>query len=383
MACAVAHPLTPVLAQVSFQSQTGRRRQGKPDGEAIARHGEARFAQYLRRICVAASGWVASICSMNASRQIEVLDPRYNPGHGPVDDGGAVVETSVEALRWEPRTPPAAPPGPLAFVDGAQRVEAWLRVASDGDPIPTSAAAIAIGVGAVIAVPGNVPTIVHTTIERLVVTSGPGTLGLPATDGIAWRSVAATQPGPDPIAQIVSGQRSQLEHTVAERVATRDGLVVLDGRRAFVREGDGPIMGAIKSHQRAYLHDEAAAVMAALGVGQRTPLFAIGDDRWSWYQRLPVLNPTGWQGILRGELPQTLGIAAAAALADRATRELPRFAGIPHRDPRAPQNLTPIGALEAHLRRRLGDRRLMLRLIRRAAHQAGIESLPAEFEAAA
>jgi hypothetical protein len=123
--------------------------------------------------------------------------------------------------------------------------------------------------------------------------------------------------------------------------------------------------------------------MAALGVGQRTPLFAIGDDRLSWYQRLPVASPQGWKGILRGELPQSLGIAHAATLADRATRELPRFSGLAHRDPRAPQNLTPVGALEGHLRRRLGDRRLVLRTIRRAAVQAGIDSVGIELDEAA
>jgi uncharacterized protein len=319
---------------------------------------------------------------MRPPNQIEVLDPRYDPGHGPVVDAGAQVDINVEPLSWEPRTPPPAPIGPLAFIDGAQRVEAWLRAIGTGDA-PVGAAAVAIGVGAVVALPGEVPHIVETTVERLVVTRGAETLHLAATDGISWRSLAATQPGPDPIAQTVSVHRSQLEHTLAERVATPDGLVVLDGRRAFVREGVGPIMGAIKSHQRAYLQGDAADVMAALGVGQRTPLFAIGHDRWSWYQRLPVADPRGWQGILRGELPQTLGVAEAAALADRATRELPRFAGIPHRDPRAPQNLTPIGALEDYLRRRLGDRRVILRLIRRAALQAGIESLPAGLEQAA
>ena len=319
---------------------------------------------------------------MPALAQIEVLDPRYDPGRGPTDDAGAAVLIDVEPFRWEPRTPPPAPIGPLAFVDGAQRVEAWLRTEVDANPTPTTAAAVALAVGAVLAIPGQVPTVVETFVERLVIASGSEPLALPVTDGISWRSLVATQPGPDSLGQTVGSHRSQLEHMVAERVATPDGLVVLDGRRAFVREGPGPIMGAIKSHQRVYLHDEAAAVMAALGVGQRTPLFAIGDDRWSWYQRLPVPAPRGWRGILRGELPQTLGVSSAAALADRATRELPHFAGIPHRDPRAPQNLTPIGALEAHLRRRLGDRRLMLRVIRRAAHRAGIESVPVEFEAA-
>ena len=40
---------------------------------------------------------------------------------------------------------------------------------------------------------------------------------------------------------------------------------------------------------------------------------------------------------------------------------LPRFVPSRTRDPRAPQNLVPIGALEQHLRRGLGDARLIHR----------------------
>ena len=42
---------------------------------------------------------------------------------------------------------------------------------------------------------------------------------------------------------------------------------------------------------------------------------------------------------------------------------LPGFASSPIRDPRAPQNLYPIGALEDHLRRRMGDQEFIRRSI--------------------
>ena len=38
---------------------------------------------------------------------------------------------------------------------------------------------------------------------------------------------------------------------------------------------------------------------------------------------------------------------------------LPRFASSPYKDPRAPQNLTPIAGLERKLRGMLGDQRLL------------------------
>ena len=45
---------------------------------------------------------------------------------------------------------------------------------------------------------------------------------------------------------------------------------------------------------------------------------------------------------------------------------LPPLASSPHKDPRAPQNLVPIGGLERELRRRLGDQQLLYRSLRAA-----------------
>ena len=46
---------------------------------------------------------------------------------------------------------------------------------------------------------------------------------------------------------------------------------------------------------------------------------------------------------------------------------LGRYASEPYKDPRAPQNLYPIGGLERDLRHRLGDARLVFRALRVAA----------------
>jgi len=59
---------------------------------------------------------------------------------------------------------------------------------------------------------------------------------------------------------------------------------------------------------------------------------------------------------------------------DQAAAILPRYAGVAHRDPRAPQNLQPVGALEAHLRHLLGDPGLAYRAVREAV--AGMTELP-------
>ncbi|MDQ4095419.1 MAG: hypothetical protein M3174_04335, partial [Actinomycetota bacterium] len=50
-----------------------------------------------------------------------------------------------------------------------------------------------------------------------------------------------------------------------------------------------------------------------------------------------------------------LGGGRAAEIADIVACHLPTFAGRPGVDPRAPQNLTPVGALEQRLKHRLGN----------------------------
>ena len=59
-------------------------------------------------------------------------------------------------------------------------------------------------------------------------------------------------------------------------------------------------------------------------------------------------------------------VADAARRANLVSASLPRYASARHKDPRAPQNLYSIGGLERELRRRLGDRDLAMRALRRA-----------------
>jgi uncharacterized protein len=66
---------------------------------------------------------------------------------------------------------------------------------------------------------------------------------------------------------------------------------------------------------------------------------------------------------VRLEVSDAVGGEEARRLADATAAVLPAFAPSRSRDPRAPQNLLPIGALEAQLRRRLGDARLIRRRI--------------------
>src|SRR5262249_19251419 len=115
-------------------------------------------------------------------------------------------------------------------------------------------------------------------------------------------------------------------------------------------------------------HGVPLAVLATLRPGTRSPLVALsgrGFSRYSWFVRLAARGPADFDlaGLARLEGSRTVGLDAPRPLADGTALRLPDFAPTRSRDPRAPQNLLPIGALESRLRRAMGDPRLARRRI--------------------
>ena len=99
-------------------------------------------------------------------------------------------------------------------------------------------------------------------------------------------------------------------------------------------------------------------------------MFTIGEGRYrrySWYVRLAERGGGhSWSGIARCEASAGLGVEAVAGIGDRSAAVLPLVASEGHIDPRAPQNLIPITALEKDLRHGMGDAGLVLRALRTA-----------------
>ncbi len=138
-------------------------------------------------------------------------------------------------------------------------------------------------------------------------------------------------------------------------------------------------MGFVKRLFRTYLPPDQFAVVRQLPPGARTPVFLIRSpgrfSRYSWFMRLgtPLRIESDFTGIVRLEIPEGVGAAEAIRRAETITGWLPAFVPPRARDPRSPQNLVPIGALEQQLRHRLGDARLIRRrlatlLAREVAH---------------
>jgi hypothetical protein len=160
------------------------------------------------------------------------------------------------------------------------------------------------------------------------------------------------------------------EERLGRELASTDGaLVIADGPLTFEEASRAAVLGYIKRIFRLYLPRERLDLLARLRAGERTPLFALRSSRrfvrFSWFVRLasPQAADSELAGIARLEVSEAVGIEAALRLANASTVILPRFVPSRWRDPRSPQNLLPIGALETTLRRHMGDGRLIRRHI--------------------
>ncbi len=288
------------------------------------------------------------------------------------------VDPTIEAADWSRAiVPEAGPGGPLLFVDGVRRVE--LRVLAEDGSRRAWGLAGSYAVGAVRS--DGSATFEQPVVGRILalgaaIASPDLVVRIGTGEAIAYRAIAV--PGDDPEAplQVLQNEMREAEGRLAAELAPT-GLVLADGPLHYPHGPDAAVVGIAKRMVRTYLEGEPAALLPRLVPGERTPLFALGRqvlDRFAWYQRLIELREPWHElsGIVRCEVRMALGIARARELADRVAIELPRYAGRPGIDPRAPQNLTPVGALEAELRRRLGNPELLRRALQAELYRAAV-----------
>jgi hypothetical protein len=278
------------------------------------------------------------------------------------------IDLEVPAAAWAPidPAPSAAPPESIVFIDGVRRVEGrvWLE-AGDGDVHAGICASFAAGAVRC----DGVARFAAAEVGRGLFSASPVARDIRTRYG-DFPALMAAGASPEALSLALQQRMGATEVAIAERVGREQGadLLVVDGPlrgRAHLPSS----IGFVKTHEVTYLPAEQNRVVAALGAGQRTPVFTIGTSwsRHSWYLRLPGDAGSPWAGIVRCECSADLAPPAVIALANSATGALPRFASESHKDPRAPQNLYPIAALERELRRRLGDQQLVYRGLRAAA----------------
>jgi hypothetical protein len=305
---------------------------------------------------LAIDGWAPSLGS--AAGADDVL---------PAAPGEIDVEVERAAGDWAPLRPPPPDAAPVCFVDGVRRVEAVLWRTEDAGSV-RQALAVSLAAGSVHC-EGAAATIEVAEVQRLLI--GPTGFTALETRAGTFEPRAVADDDPDVLRRGTQERLRRLERRIIDRAQgprPEDvALLVLDGPL------DGSVevphaVGYVKTHHVAYLPDEVRPVVAALAPGERTPLFLAQSSwsRFSWYQRLPYGSGHPWAGVVRCEASADLDASSAARLADRTAASLPRFASRPHKDVRAPQNLYPIGGLERHLKRLLGDPGHVLRCLRDA-----------------
>ena len=316
--------------------------------------------------------------AVTGSFSVDPWDPSYGMAYGDEMGGESLQESTAELVldlelppaEWRPLTAAGGlpVPGTILFLDGVRRIDArvWVH-GSDPQPLPGIAASCAAGL---VCLNGCA------RISDVIVSRGLFTAAADAADIDSRHAVYVARKAPGPgldkltlaLQQHLSDTEVQLALLFRKENPDANDLLFVDGPLRGRTHLDRTI-GFIKTHHTTYLPPEQAAVVSELGEGQRTPAFTMGTSwrRSTWYLRLPGPSSAPWSGVVRLECSADLPVPEVTRLADLSATVLPPLASTPHKDPRAPQNLVPIGGLERELRRRLGDQQLLYRSLRAAA----------------
>jgi len=244
---------------------------------------------------------------------------------------GVILDYEVDGDAWEARVLPVLdnwrpsdwPERPVRFVDGKDvgQTVAWLR-APGGYPIPVRLSEIG---GAAVRLVDGVCRREFQAVERvvsMVVDPFPWDQVesfAAALQQHGFRLLPAMSPGGEPSYDFeemrkAAQNRSNTEMGVLEEAALAQELLVptvvdgrLEPRQGGLDQACSPAVGVVKSHYKNYLHARGMQLLYDLQPGERTPLFALPEQRFpvvSWYIRLsPAGSSTPNWGIIRVEVP--------------------------------------------------------------------------------
>jgi hypothetical protein len=305
-----------------------------------------------------------------ATLRVDPWDPEYGSSLelDQLDELPQAVELDVEDLPWQPVRQVRLDGLPCcAFIDGVRRIDLRLFAEDDdGTAAPALAGSWAVGT----AWSTRPPSIVEIVVGRNLVVGGgirhSDLVPRIGRDELRYEYIGVRGATPiDPIIGLQNAMRDA-EAGLARRIfqGGRADLLVLDGPLTYFV--DGAVVGMIKRQSRSYLPNERAGILNDLAAGERTPLFQLGEqqlERFSWYLRLASKRAIDgpMTGVVRLEVSKEVGLDRARDLASLTSSVLPRFASAVGRDPRAPQNLYPVGQLERVLKHRMGDAALVKR----------------------
>jgi len=277
----------------------------------------------------------------------------------------------IESPTWDAVVPSGDGIGPIAFVDGVQNLEIGVVEDEPGrTPVGGIMASYAAGAMCI----GHDPPLEHVLVERaLIMGNGYEDKGRTlrvGTHELVYRPISCPGNDQNAFMQRLNDLRARLEMSVLERLDGSGATMIVDGRLPPI--GPSSVIGLIKTpHILPFAnYDEQFRLLPKLRTGERTPILRrrrSAREFYSWFVclRAPRAHEFSLSGVVMLEMDTSNAIASVQRAADFTACALPRFASDPMRDPRAPQNLLPVGELERQLRRRLGDPALIQRAIRR------------------
>jgi hypothetical protein len=292
------------------------------------------------------------------------------------------VEVPVD--DWTPLNPRSQVAGPILFVDGVRRIH--LRIIQQRESQFFFGAIGSIAVGASVVEPGHINTfhksLIGCTIKHLLLLADCSTveevvripLNYPANNYLELECHEISGHDPqDPINQLQQKMREEEALLIQNQPGTSSLLLVADGPLNMQLLGAVPAVGYVKTLHSLYIPENLFPVLWKLKDGQRSPIFLIQPEdrlegmvsRYSCYARIaPQMEKYSvMSGLVRLEMSAGIPIEQAKDAFDRCTAEIPFFAAPWGTDPRAPQNLVPLSALEMELRRRIGHSGLIQRIL--------------------
>jgi hypothetical protein len=299
-----------------------------------------------------------------------------------------LVKLYLEGDVWEPITPLQSASSFL-FVDGVRRVEA--RVILQNGKILFGIFG-SIAAGAIKAEKNKVnflgESLCLARIERYFIMGGgllPFDKPIAVHPCFSFTPISVAEEGVDAPVQKLQQLMRDAEGKIIETLGERnEEILVADGPLHFPWARKTLAIGYIKSFHEWYLPPSHLPSLEKLKVGERTPLFLITGqnmqfpDRFGWFVRLsnPQKGDAPISGLARLEVAAEAGLGNAKRLANLSCG-LSAFISQKFRDPRSPQNLLPIGALEKILKHRLGDTLMLQRNIQLWIQKASLP-LPRE-----
>jgi uncharacterized protein len=286
------------------------------------------------------------------------------------------LDEEGEQCPWKPINPsPTTLPLETVVVDGVMRSDAFGMV-EDGErralALFGSFAAGAVSINSQV-------RIAQERVVRLFLTGGnwPATenVNVPVGRGgnLCYLGFSSKDETYEDLREALVNEMRRAEAQVAEALTSAESLVLADGSLKFFG-GASSVVGVIKTIHKLYLPPKRTSLLGRLTPGQRTPFFCIESKRkntgyrmLTCYLRLAEAQPIelSFAGLVRLEVnPSQREHCNVSEVFDQAAVKVRALASRAPKDPRAPQNLIPIGGLERRLRHQLGDMQLVVRGIK-------------------